>query len=127
MATLDQLEPASKADVMIYLPYHKGGKPKLLPKAISLYQKGNIEGKRNIEGGDAIPFVATWFVSKLPVELTRIQIVFDGNADLSYQMSLQNSEFIDHLIELFDNFNSSQVADFPKSFYQRLLNATEVS
>lgn len=127
MTILDNLKPADNAEVMIYKPYHRGSKQDFLPKAITLYKQGNIEGERQIENSQGIPFVATWYVSRLPGELTRVQIIFDGNPELSYSVGLQNYEFMDHLIGLIANYKANQVADFPKSFYQRLLNMAEVS
>jgi hypothetical protein len=127
MSILDNLKPADDAEVMIYKPYHQGSKQELLPKAITLYKQGNVEGQRQIEDSQGIPFVATWYISKLPGELTRVQLIFDGNPDLSYSVGLQNYEFMDHLIQLVANYQQTQVADFPKSFYQRLLNMAEVS
>lgn len=122
---IEQLQPANQGDVMIYAPYFQGNKRNLLPLGISLYQRGSLEGERKIEGSESIPFVATWYISKLPAELTRCRLQFDGNADLSYEVTLSNSEFIDHLIDVISNFKRYRVADFPQSFYRKLLRIEE--
>ena len=79
---VDQLPPADPRRVNVYMPYYQGNKRTLLPQAISLYEKGVLEGKRKIEGGESIPFVATWNVAALPSDLTRCRLQFDGNAEL---------------------------------------------
>jgi hypothetical protein len=121
MPTLEKLEPASKADVIVYTPYYPKDKHGNLPYAITLYQQGYLEGERHIEGGDNIPFVATWYVSKLPSELTRCRLQFDGQADLSYEMTILNAEFIDYLIDAIKTFKVFNSADFPQGFYRKLL------
>jgi len=105
----------------VYTPYYQGRKRNALPFAISLYQRGNLEGNRNIEGGESIPFVATWNVSSLPADLTRCRIQFDGNAELSYEMTLANFEFIDFLIDVIFNVKASRITDFSQPFYRKLL------
>jgi hypothetical protein len=121
MSTLEDLKPAGRAEFIIYMPYYAKTKHNWLPLAISLYRQGALEGKRVIEGGESIPFVASWFVSKLPSELTRCRLQFDGQADLSYEVTLSNSEFIDYLIDVIINFKRSQLTDFPAEFYRKLL------
>lgn len=119
--TLEKLQPANPRDVNVYTPYYQGRKRNALPFAISLYQRGNLEGTRRIEGGESIPFVATWNVSSLPADLTRCRIQFDGNAELSYEMTLANFEFIDFLIDVIFNVKSSRITDFAQPFYRKLL------
>ncbi|NEQ66512.1 MAG: hypothetical protein F6J86_12920 [Symploca sp. SIO1B1] len=123
--SIEKLQPADKGAVGVYMPYYQGAKRNLLPLAISLYQKGSLEGQRRIEGGDGIPFIATWFVSKLPAEMTRCRFQFDGNAELSYEVSMANSEFINYLIEVIMNFRRSRATDFSQTFYRRLLRIEE--
>ena len=123
--SLDQLQPAEQALVGIYGPYCQGAKRSFLPQAISLYQKGALEGVRKIEGGDSIPFIATWYVTKLPAELTRCRLQFDGNAELSYEVMMANSEFINYLIEVIERFRRSRETDFSQGFYRRLLRLDE--
>lgn len=127
MSIISELKPANQAEVMVYIPYYQGNKRNVLPRAIGLYKQGSLEGSRRIEGGEDIPFVATWYVSRLPGDLTRCQLQFDGNPELSYQMNLQNHEFMNYLIEMVSEFERSGTVDFPKSFYQRLLKVQEVS
>lgn len=119
---LDQLQPAPNQHVGVYMPYYpQPAKRALLPLAISLYQKGVLEGKRKIEGGESIPFIATWNVSTLPADLCRCRIQFDGNAELSYELMMANFEFVDFLIEVIMNFRRAKLADFSQGFYRKLL------
>jgi hypothetical protein len=121
--SIDQLQPANQGDVSVYMPYYQGNKRNMLPLAISLYQKGSLEGNRKIEGGDSIPFVATWYVSRLPLDLTRCRLQFDGNAELSYEVMMANSEFVDFLIDVIMNFKRTRTIDFSHTFYRKLLRA----
>lgn len=123
--TLQDLQPANVRDVNVYAPYYQGRKRNALPLAISLYQKGSLEGSRKIEGGDSIPFVASWNVSTLPAEITRCRMQFDGNAELSYELTLANFEFVDHLIDVIFNFKGSRLIDFSQGFYRKLLRLDE--
>jgi hypothetical protein len=125
MSIVATLQPAGKAELAIYMPYYPKSKHNGLPYAIALYKQGSIEGQRKIEGGEAIPFVASWYVSKLPSELTRCRFLFDGQADLSYEVTLANSEFIDYLIEAIGNSEKNKEFDFPNSFYRKLLRFDE--
>jgi hypothetical protein len=123
---LEQLQPAPNQQVGVYIPYYpQAGKRQVLPYAISLYQKGALEGQRKIEGGEGIPFIATWNISTLPADLTRCRIQFDGNAELSYELMLANFEFVDFLIEVVMNFKRTRLADFSQGFYRRLLRLDE--
>lgn len=119
--TLARIQPAATRDVNVYLPYFQGNRRIQLPSAISLYRSGALEGQRSIEGGESIPFVATWNISSLPADLTRCRVQFDGNGELSYEVMMTNFEFVGFLIEVFTIFKNSQLADFPKNFYQKLL------
>jgi hypothetical protein len=121
MSTIKELKPVGRADVIIYMPYYSKNKHDSLPYAISLYRQGSLEGQRVIEGGEHIPFVASWYVSKLPSELTRCRLLFNGQADLNYEVTLSNSEFIDYLIDVIINFKRSHLTDFPGEFYRKLL------
>ncbi len=123
--SLEKLQPADKGAVGMYMPYYQGAKRNILPLAISLYQQGSLEGNRRIEGGENIPFVATWLVSKLPADLTRCRIQFDGNAELSYEVNMANSEFVNYLIEVIMNFKRSRLTDFSQTFYRKLLRIDE--
>ncbi|ACK67108.1 conserved hypothetical protein [Rippkaea orientalis PCC 8801] len=125
MSTIEQLEPAEKGKVIIYQPYCPKDKHKILPYALSLYKQGSLEGERQIEGGDGIPFIATWYVSNLPSELTRCNFIFDGNADLSYEVTILNAEFINYLIDAIAIFKETQCVDFPQGFYRKLLRLEE--
>jgi hypothetical protein len=121
MSTIDRLEPASKGDVIVYIPYYPRDKHSVLPYALTLYSQGYLEGKRRIEGGEGIPFVASWFVSKLPAELTRCRLQFEGQADLSYEITISNSEFVSYLMDAIKIFKEAGSADFPQPFYRKLL------
>lgn len=123
--SIEKLQPADKGAVSVFMPYYQGAKRNFLPLAISLYQQGSLEGHRRIEGGENIPFVATWFVSKLPSEITRCRLQFDSNADLSYEVTMSNSEFINYLIEVIMNFKRARLTDFTQGFYRKLLRIDE--
>lgn len=123
--SIEQLQPASAQQASVYLPYIQGTKRNFLPYAISLYQKGVLEGHRKIEASDNIPFVATWNVASLPSDLTRCRMQFDGDADLSYEIILASSEFVSFLIELMDNYKRNRLTDFSQPFYRKLLRVDE--
>jgi hypothetical protein len=127
MTTIEQLSPATPDEVLIYQPYHVKEKHKVLPYALSLYHQGHLEGVRRIEGSSGIPFVASWYVSKLPSELTRCRLQFEGQAELSYEITILNAEFIDHLIDAITIFKESNLLDFPQGFYRKLLRYDEAA
>ena len=122
MFSIEKLQPANKADIQLYTPYYGRDRHKILPYALSLYQQGFLEGERRIEGTKSIPFVATWYVSRIPAELTRCRLQFEGNAELSYEINLTNSEFVNSLIDLIKNFQASRQIDFSQAFYRKLLH-----
>ncbi|TAE54955.1 MAG: hypothetical protein EAZ76_15325 [Nostocales cyanobacterium] len=121
MSSIDQLQPVSQQQATVYLPYIQQAKRNFIPYAISLYQKGYIEGQRKIEGGENIPFIATWNVATLPSDLTRCRIQFDGNAELSYEVMMASFEFISFLIELMEQYKRHKITDFSTTFYRKLL------
>jgi hypothetical protein len=123
--SIEQLQPASPQQASVYLPYIQGSRRNFLPYAISLYQKGVLEGHRKIEASDNIPFVATWNVASLPSDLTRCRMQFEGDADLSYEVMMASSEFITYLIELMDNYKRNRLTDFSQAFYRKLLRIDE--
>jgi hypothetical protein len=121
--SLEQIKPVSDVQTKLYLPYivNKKAYVPLLPIAIGIYQKGVLEGYRTIEASESIPFVATWNVSTLPTDITRCRMVFNDNPDLTYEIMMGSSEFINFLIELYDNYKRSRATDFSKNFYRKLL------
>lgn len=124
--SIEKLQPAPTQQVGVYTPYYpQQTKKQLLPFAISLYQKGALEGERRIEGAASIPFIATWNVSTLPADLCRCRIQFEGNAELSYEIMMANFEFVDFLIDVILNFKRSRLSDFSQSFYRKLLRIDE--
>lgn len=123
--SIEQLQPANQRDARVYMPYFQGNKRNILPLAISLYQKGVLEGQRKIEASDSIPFVVTWNVSTLPADLIRCRFQFDGNAELSYEIMMVSSEFVDSLIDVILNFKRARTTDFSKAFYRKLLRKEE--
>jgi hypothetical protein len=120
--SIDQLQPVSQQQATVYLPYIQQTKRNFLPYAISLYQKGFVEGHRKIEGSKNIPFIATWNVATLPSDLTRCRIQFNGNAELSYEVRMASFEFINFLIELMENYKRQKLSDFSTTFYRKLLS-----
>ncbi len=123
--SIQQLQPANPQDLRVYLPYFQGNKRNILPLAISQFKKGSLEGQRKIENSDGIPFIATWNVSTLPADLIRCRIQFEGNAELSYEIMMSSSEFIDFLIDVILNFQRTRSTDFSKPFYRKLLRQDE--
>ena len=119
--SLQSITPASKPEASVYLPYYQGKKRNALPYAIGLYKQGNIEGERAIEGKSSVPFLATWNVSMLPADLTRCRMQFDGDADLTYEITMANFEFVDFLISIVVAMNQNKTPDFDKAFYRKLL------
>jgi len=123
--SFDQLRPASEQQATVYLPYIQGSKRTLLLYAISLYEKGVLEGHRKIEASDNIPFVATWNVATLPSDLTRCRMQFDTNSELTYEVMMASFEFISFLIELIENYKRHRITDFSQTFYRKLLRAED--
>ncbi|MBV9386671.1 MAG: hypothetical protein JOZ78_09610 [Chroococcidiopsidaceae cyanobacterium CP_BM_ER_R8_30] len=123
--SIDRLKPAEQQFVSFYLPYFQGNRRMTLPIALSLYQRGVLEGQRKIEGSEDVPFVATWNVSTLPVDLTRCRLQFDSNPELSYETIMASSELVDYLIDVVLNFNRDHTTDFPTAFYRKLLHLDE--
>ncbi len=123
--SIEQIQPATPQQASVYLPYIQGTRRNFLPYAISLYQKGVLEGHRKIEASEHIPFVATWNVATLPSDLTRCRVQFDGNADLNYELMMASFEFINFLIELMDNYKRHRITDFSQGFYRKLLHIEE--
>ncbi|MGD1712111.1 type IV pilus biogenesis protein EbsA [Hydrocoleum sp. CS-953] len=121
MPQINQLKPAEKGEIAVYAPYYTEKRRKYLGHAISLYKQKNLEGARNIEGGENIPFVITWNVSILPADITRCRMQFDGNQELSYEIMMASYEFVDFLIDVLLNYNRTRIIDFSKTFYGKLL------
>lgn len=119
--SINQLKPADKVEVAVYAPYYPEKRRKYLGHTISLYKQKHIEGSRHVEGGEDIPFVATWNVSMLPLDLTRCRMQFDDNAELSYEVMMPTNEFVDFLIDLLLNYHRTHGVDFSNGFYRKLL------
>ncbi|MBW4556125.1 MAG: hypothetical protein KME59_09320 [Trichormus sp. ATA11-4-KO1] len=123
--SIEQLQPANQQQASVYSPYIQGAKRNFLPYAISLYQKGVLEGERKIEASESIPFVASWNVATLPSDLTRCRIQFEGNAELSYEVMMASFEFMSFLIELMENYKRHRLTDFSQAFYRKVLRIDE--
>jgi hypothetical protein len=121
----DEIKPVGKQEVSVYMPYYQGNKRTALPYAIALYKQGNLEGERHIEGGESIPFIATWNVSMLPADLTQCRMQFGGDADLSYEITMATFEFVDFLFDVIVALRHKRPADFSKAFYRKLLRLDE--
>jgi hypothetical protein len=124
---IDKLQPATQQQASVYMPYVQGNKRSFLPYAISLYQKGVLEGERKIEGGEGVPFAASWNVASLPSDLTRCRIQFDGNAELGYEIMTASFEFVNFLIEILENYKRQRTTDFSQGFYRKLLRVDETN
>lgn len=127
MPYLDHLKLVGQEEIILYIPYCPKEQRNLLPLVISLYKEGALEGERAIEGCEGVPFLATWDVSKLPLEFTRFQLIFNQNADLSYEITMSNAQLIKYLIDLMDNYLKSEghSTDFSYGFYRKLLRVEE--
>ncbi|MDH6062027.1 hypothetical protein NWP17_16560 [Chrysosporum bergii ANA360D] len=123
--SIAQLQPATQQQTSVYLPYIQGTKRNFLPLALSLYQKGTLEGQRKIEGSSSIPFVASWNVATLPSDLTRCRIQFDSNAELTYEVMMASFEFIGFLTEVLENYKRYRLTDFSQAFYRKVLRVDE--
>ena len=123
--SLQSIKPATKPEASVYLPYYQGKKRNALPYAIGLYKQGNIEGERKIEGTGNVSFLATWNVSMLPADLTRSRMQFDGDAELTYEITMATFEFVDYLISVVVKMNQDKAPDFDKNFYRKLLRMDE--
>ena len=121
--SLEQLQPAPPPQVGVYVPYYpQAAKRSMLPLAIGLYQKGVLEGQRKIEGGESIPFIATWNVSTLPARPDSLpHPVSMATPNSAMELMLANFEFIDFLIDVVMSFRRSRLADFSQTFYRKLL------
>ena len=116
-----EIEAASPADVAVYTPYYAVGRRPFLPQAVGLYKRQSLEGKRQIEGEAPIPFVATWPSLPLPSDLTLCQVQFDQDAELTYEISLANFEFVEFLIDVVNLVSRGKDPDFSTAFYKQLM------
>ncbi|MGA7953979.1 MAG: type IV pilus biogenesis protein EbsA [Gloeobacterales cyanobacterium] len=117
-----RINPAPNHEVAIYLPYYPPSRRPFLSMALGLYKQSSLEGRRRIEGGDGLGFVATWGTKSLPSDVTECRVKFltdEQTAD--YEVSLQNVEFLGYLIEMVQSIESGNPPDFPQSFYRKLL------
>ncbi len=116
-----ELKAAAPQEVSIYMPYYREpNRRQALPYAISLYKQGEITGERHIEGSPAISFMAVWRVANLPADITLCRVTFDGDADMSYEITLENTEFVGYLIEVVSSIRDKGYVDFPQIFYSKL-------
>lgn len=116
-----ELTAASTQDVSVYQPYYAVGRRPLLPLAVGLYKKGNFEGERSIEGDEPVTFIASWFISPLPSDLTLCNVQFNMDAELTYELSIANYEFVDYLIDVVGQVQRGLPPDFNTSFYKKLM------
>lgn len=116
-----QLEPASPREVTVYQPYYAVARRQHLALAVGLYKKASLEGQRAIEGEEPVRFLASWHTSPLPSDLTVVQVIFAQDADLTYQLSIANYEFVDYLIDVVSLVQRGQQPDFSTAFYKKLM------
>lgn len=123
-----ELKAAAPQEVSIYIPYYREpNKRQALPYAISLYKQGEITGERHIEGSPAVSFMAVWRVANLPSDLILCRVTFEGDADMSYEMTLENSEFVGYLIDVVSSIRDKGYVDFPQIFYSKLFRIKVVN
>ena len=116
-----ELKAAAPQEVQIYMPYYREpNKRQALPYAISLYKQGEISGERHIEGSPPVSFLAVWRVANLPSDLTLCRLTFEGNTEMSYELTIENSEFVNYLIDVVANIRDKGYVDFPQLFYSKL-------
>ena len=127
MSFFDEITPASPDKVNLYMPYFMKSMARrnMLPKAITLYHKGSLTGYRNVANEEQIPFAANWIMRDLPGDTTRCRMQFEENADLIYELSMMNSEFISFLIDWLISCKDADIPDFPQFFYRKLLKMEE--
>jgi len=124
------LKAAEQQAVFPYLPYYKDqNRKQALPYAISLYKQGEMQGERQVEGTAPIPFSAKWKVATLPSDLTLCRVEFEGNAELSYELQMENSKFVNYLIDVVSSIRAKgdEGADFPQMFYSELFRIKVVT
>jgi hypothetical protein len=100
--------------------YREPNKRQALPYAISLYKQGEITGERHIERNPAVSFMAVWRVANLPSDLVLCRVAFEDDADMSYEITLENSEFVGYLIDVVSIIRDKGYVDFPQNFYSKL-------
>jgi hypothetical protein len=122
---IEGLQPASKQEVGMYMPYYQGTKRNALPYMIALYKRENLEGERKIEGSENISFLATWNSSSLPADITRCRVQFAGDAELTYEVTMAAFEFVDYLYDVLHSLKMKSSPDFSKGFYRKLLRMDE--
>ena len=116
-----ELTKAPDQEVLAYKPYYREAiRQQALPYTISLYKQGEMAGERRIEGGPPIPFMAVWRVTSLPLDTILCRVTFDGDTDMSYEIELQNAEFVGYLIDVVSSLTDKEYADFPQVFYSKL-------
>jgi len=116
-----ELTKASDQEVIPYKPYYREAiRQQALPYAISLYKQGEMAGERHVEGGPAISFIAVWRVTSLPLDTILCRVTFSGDADMSYEIDLQNAELVGYLIDIVSSIKDKNYADFPQVFYSKL-------
>jgi hypothetical protein len=127
MDFVEAITPASPDKVNLYMPYFMKSMARrnMLPKAITLYYRGGLNGYRNVANEEAIPFVANWVMRDLPGDMTRCRVQFEENADLVYELSILNSDYISFLIDWLISYKDAEVPDFPQLFYRKLLKVED--
>ena len=116
-----QLKPVDNKEAKVYLPFCPESRRRFLAHAIGLYKLKSLEGTRIIEGGKNISFVASWNMSSLPIDSTHCQVLFEDNADLCYNVTIQSSDFVNHLIQVLLTASRTRNVDFSKTFYRKLM------
>ena len=122
-----ELSKASEQEVIPYKPsYRDTLRQQALPYAISLDKQGEMAGERRIEGGVSISYTAVWRVTSLLFDNVICRVTFDGDADMSYEIDVQNAEFVGYLIDVVANLKDKSYADFSQAFYSKLFRVKVV-
>jgi hypothetical protein len=59
-------------------------------------------------------------VTSIPLDTILCRVTFSGDADMSYEIELQNAEFVGYLIDVVSSVKDKTYADFPQVFYSKL-------
>ncbi|MDX1976767.1 MAG: hypothetical protein SFT94_03755 [Pseudanabaenaceae cyanobacterium bins.68] len=119
-----ELKTASTQDLGVYNIYfrkHPPERQKNLAYGIALYQGGELQGERQVENSQPIPFQATWKPSSFPEVPVVCRVSFNDDADLLYSLEFNKAiDFIASLTDVTTQYMEKNVVDFPQDFYFKL-------
>jgi hypothetical protein len=126
-----ELKTASMQDIGMYGIYFSkqpANKKDNLPYGIALFQHGELQGERQIENSQPIPFQASWKPNSLPEAPVVCRVTFDNDADMIYELAIAKTTFfIGYLIDVVVLYKNKKVIDFPQEFYFELFRISNKS